>query len=60
MKREEDYVIAIRVAKIENFSVAEVPKIGIDYLKKVAEKLLELGKIRAVVFDVTPKNLWQQ
>ncbi|MEM3959885.1 MAG: hypothetical protein QW200_06150 [Ignisphaera sp.] len=54
-KREGDYLIAIRIVKTENFIVAEVPRVDIGYLKKVAEKLLEIDKVRAMAFDVTPK-----
>jgi GMP synthase (glutamine-hydrolysing) len=49
------YTIAIRAVKTEDFMTADIVEIPIDYLKKVAKRLLNLEQVKEVVYDVSTK-----
>lgn len=52
---EGEYMVTIRVVKTDNFMVAEIPRIDLEDLKQLAQRLLPLPKVRGVAFDITPK-----
>lgn len=49
------YLVALRIVKTRDFMSAEVPRIGLDELKPLVQRILEYPEIRAVALDITPK-----
>ncbi len=51
-----DYVISIRAVRTDNFMTAEVLRVELDLLKKIAEKIMKaIEGVSIVVYDITPK-----
>ncbi|AWR97517.1 GMP synthase [Acidianus sulfidivorans JP7] len=58
VKKEEDstsYSIAIRAIITEDFMTADFAKISRDTLEKIADEILEIPKVKEVLYDITSK-----
>ncbi|MEM4717509.1 MAG: hypothetical protein QXE81_01960 [Desulfurococcaceae archaeon] len=49
------YIVVLRIVNTRDFMTAEVPRIDLDELKPLVQRILEYPEIKTVALDITPK-----